>query len=127
MSTPVEFRFDLDVDGVEEGARSFLRFLDAEMNDAMVQSGRGLAEEARASHSFQNQTGNLEESIRSLRVTGRATDGTLTGGVEAVMPYASYVEAWSEYLGTALVLRSDEIDRRRDDAVENAVFRSGLG
>ncbi|MDO9016558.1 MAG: hypothetical protein Q8S73_26525 [Deltaproteobacteria bacterium] len=124
MTPVIEFRLDLN--GLEEEARSFLRYLDAEMNEAMRLSGRAIAEEARASHSFQNQTGDLEDSIRGLRVTGRATDGTLAGGAEAVMPYASYVEAWSEYLGTAFVLRSDEIDRRRDDAVENAVFRSGL-
>ena len=122
----ISITLGLDVDGVADEARSFLRFLDAEMNDCMRQAGRAIAEEASASHSFQTRTGDLEESIHGLRVTGRATDGTLEGGAEAVMPYASYVEAWSEYLGTAFFLRSDEIDRRRDDAVENAVFRSGL-
>ncbi len=122
----IPIALSLDVDDVVEGAHSFLRYLDAEMNEAMRLSGRAVAEEARASHSFQNQTGDLEDSIHGRRVTGRASDGTLEGGAEAVMPYASYVEAWSEYLGTAFFLRSDEIDRRRDDAVENAVFRSGL-
>ena len=122
----MELRLRLDVDGVESEARSFLSFLDAELNEAMRLSGRVVAEEARSSHSFRNRTGDLEDSIRGLRATGRATEGTLSGGAEAVMPYASYVEQWSEYLGTAFVLRSDEIDRRRDDAVENAVFRSGL-
>lgn len=122
----MEYTYVLNADDIEGGARGFLRFLDLEMNGWMEQAGRAVAEEARASHSFHNQTGNLEASMEGLPVTGRMTDGTLTGGARAVMPYASYVDAWSQYLGTAFVLRSDEIDRRRDDAVENAVFRSGL-
>lgn len=118
--------FSLDVDDVAAEARSFLRFLDAELADAIIQSSRNIAAHARDTHTFQNRTRDLERSIRALPLSGRASEGTLEGGVEAAMQYASYVEAWSEYLGVSFLLHRDEIDRRCHDAVENAVFRSSL-
>ena len=131
-------RFDLDVAPVARSAHELEGFVNAELEDCIRTAGRTLADEARANHNYIDRTRTLTRSIHDIRVSGRATDGDLRGGVEATAPYASYIEDGAflanggviqarEYLGTAYALHREEINSRVVDALENAVFRAKLG
>lgn len=128
----MEFTFALDGNAIEESCRDLERFLNAELSSAVQSASRLVRDAAKAGHAYQDRTGDLTRSIRVITLSGRATDGTLSGGVIATMFYASFVEDGTsrmrpyQYLFTAYYLNSNEILQLRDDALENAVFRAGL-
>lgn len=129
----MDFTFALDGDAVEEMCRAAERLLDNELRVAVQAASRLVRDEARRNHTYTDRTGDLTRSIALIPATGRATDGDLSGGVTATMRYASYVEDGTsrsrafQYLGTAYLLNQSDIFRLWEDAVDNAIFRAGLG
>ncbi len=112
------------------GFDAALAALDAELDRlldaALEQISRRVADEARASHPFQNRTGDLEASIRPLDTHGSALDGTLTGGVVADEEYASYVEDKGfAFLEPAWERVEGEAESLLDDALESAARAAG--
>lgn len=75
----------------ELDASEILAALDSAAERALATHIRAVAVRAKAEHAYQNQTGNLEASTEDTGVTGRFSDGSLEGGVDATMDYASHV------------------------------------
>jgi hypothetical protein len=128
------FTFTLDGDHVEALARDLVRELDAEMRGSMGEACRVVRDRAKDYHLYTDRTGTLTRSIGLAGVTGRATDGTLSGGVIARAPYASYVEEGTprfilqpngyRFLANALEERAAAINQLFVDAVNEAIVRA---
>ncbi len=128
---------ELDLKPWSEGIRSLRRTLNDELERAVRETSRGIRDEAKRSHSYQDRTGTLTRSIVMESTSGTFTRDTLEGGVIARAPYASFIEEGTvvdgttrirpyEYLATALVLQRDEIQANLDDALEKALWKAGL-
>ena len=106
--------------------RAVMRALD----EVVAAIARDAAERARASHPYTDRTGNLTASIGPRENFTRGD--VVEGGVEAQMPYASYIEEGTEnedgstriaalpYLGPALTLAAESADAQLMDALDRA-------
>lgn len=120
--------FKARLKGVADDLRKVERGLDRELQRAFEREGRRVADEAKRVHPFQNRTGDLEESIQPLAVTGRASDNDLEGGVTALMPYASFVNDNPNFnfLELAYNLTLSEFEGDVEAALQYAAQSSGL-
>ena len=107
--------FVMVLEGLEELRKDFIdaqRTLSRGINAAVAEACTAGANEARATHRYQDRTGKLTASIRAVLPSGGA--GMLTseneGSIVATAPYASFVEG-----GT----RRHDIKARR---VPNLIF-----
>ncbi len=100
--------------------------LEHQLDAALGLISARVADEAKASHPFQNRTGDLEASIRPLDTSGSALDGTLAGGVIAEEDYASFVEAAGfAFLDPAYERVAPETDRLLEQALSEAARAAG--
>lgn len=123
---------EFDVGAWKDGAKALGRALNTEVGAAVNATARAMRDEAKNSHSYQDRTGRLTESIHTEPRTGTFLGGDLEGTVIANTHYAGYVEEGTErmrayeYLGTAAELRGDEFRERVEDALEAAIDRAEL-
>ena len=82
---------------MDTGLNDLLRYIDKTKSTvitavaaAVGQVTIEIAEDAKTNHSFTNRTGNLENSIQPLPV--KVDGSTISGGVNAGMEYAKFVE-----------------------------------
>lgn len=100
--------------------RAVMRALD----EVVAAIARDAAERARASHPYTDRTGNLTASIGPRENFTRGD--VVEGGVEAQMPYASFIEEGTTtidalpYLGPALTLAAESADAQLMDALDRA-------
>jgi hypothetical protein len=100
--------------------------LDAQVRVALELTCGAVAEEARASHPYQNRSGDLEAMTQPGGIAGSFYDDTLIGDVTAGMPYASYVEERGfEFLMPAWERSAGQIDRILADSIQRAVSLIG--
>ena len=101
-----------------EAEAAFAR-VDAAAEGALREGLRRVAERARGDHTFQNRTGFLEASITDGPVSGRFTDGTLAGEVDASADYAEHVIARTgdDFIARAAEAEADRIADDLADAV----------
>jgi hypothetical protein len=120
--------FKARLKGVAEVFGALERDVDRELFRAFEREGRRVAEEAKRVHPFQNRTGDLEDSIAPLAVSGRASENSLEGGVVALMDYASFVNDRPEFefLELAFNLTRSEFEQDIDAALQYAARHSGL-
>lgn len=125
--------FDLDADAADLGLRRLRDTVDDELEHAVYRAGVRIEQYAKGHHPFQNRTGRLEASIQAIRPSGKASVGTLQGGVHVSMPYASFVEHGTSrnrpypYLYPAAEALEEFYHRDVEDSLERAVRRAGMG
>lgn len=109
------------------GVAAFVRDLETgverELRRALLRVGDDTAAVARATHPYRNRTGRLEGSTEGYSVLyGSPWDGSLTGGVVAATPYASFVDAKPafEFLGPAWRMYEPQADVVLEQALEAA-------
>ena len=119
------------LDGAEAWRNAADRAVMAALEEAVAELSRRAAERARAEHPYTDRTGNLPASIgpRQTFVRGDRVEG----GVEAQMPYASYIEEGTDnedgserippmpYLKPALDAVSADADTMVLDALTRAL------
>jgi hypothetical protein len=118
-------RFRARLTGVEADLARLAVALDPQLDAALALFSARVADAARASHPFQNRTGDLESSIRALDTHGDALAGTLEGGVIADEEYAEHVDARLPFLQPAFDRTEGEADRFLQDALDEAARLAG--
>lgn len=116
--------FSLDLKGLDAEVRRILAACDKAAPKALARATELVTDEARAHHTFENRTGNLEASIESVPPTGVFSHGTLQGAAAAGMPYAEYVEARPGY---AFMQPAADAVARQIDAEGQRIFDDALG
>ena len=93
--------------------------LETKVQETLKEHMRRAANRAQQNHVFQNQTGELEGSIRDLPVVGSFAGGTLETGITADADYTSHVIAKTgdDFLQRAL----DDGERELELALEEVI------
>ncbi len=131
------FTAEFDTRGIDRAFVALEREIEREMHGVFLRHGQRIAGAARANHVFQNQTSDLEGSIDGLPPSGAVFDGTLQGGVVALMPYASYLEGHPDFgpgiqngrfqfLAPAALEVEPYWEQDAETALESAVVSAGL-
>jgi hypothetical protein len=107
--------------GWDPQLRALEQALDEQVEQALHLLMFHVAEEAQARHPYQDRSGDLTGSIQVLDPTGRFWDGTLEGGVEASMEYASFVE---EHVGPILDPIWEASEAKADELLDEALERA---
>lgn len=115
--------------GVEEAAARLKTSIDDGMQTVFRDAGLMIAGSAKSQHRFQNQTGDLERSIKSNPPRGTFSNNTLSVTVSATTYYAKFVEemftyqSWA-YLRPAWDRTKSLIKRGLGDALTRAAQRA---
>ena len=133
-------RFRADQDLLHARIDVLLDALQDEVSGVIERVTQDVANDARASHSFQNRTEYLQGSIGAVPPVGQLAAGDLRAEVIALMPYASYVEQGTRrnhrtgrpnrpypFLSPALARRLPSLGSDVSRAVVRAIARAGLG
>jgi len=78
--------------------------------DGLDRAAELTAAQARASHPYQNRSGDLQASTQAVPVAGFLYDDTLVSYAVASEPYAAYVEASHPFLGPAYEAQAGRIE-----------------
>ena len=117
----------VEIEGLNNLLENFKGFTDATkvaMASAMAVVEQDVVDEAKQNHTFQNRTGNLENSIQALPVQNE--DDEIIGEVKAGMEYATYVEfgtskmAPRPFLTTAIEANQKNLTETMASAVERS-------
>lgn len=98
--------------------------IDDEVEDAMERGAKIVADDAAATHPYQNRTGELQRRTVPGRVTGRASRGRVRATVIADTKYASYVNDGTERMAARPFLEP-ALERREGDVL--AEVEAGIG
>ncbi len=108
--------------GLEAELERMARALDRGAERGMRAASAAVAAEARARHTYQNRSGDLQRATRALGVVGTARAGNLIGGVIADTNYAQYVDEAPgyEFLEPAWVFAEDRASAAMQAALDAA-------
>lgn len=93
--------------------------------DGTNAAARAVADDAKANHSFENRTGDLEASIDVIEDPGSAHPDAPVAYVVATEDYASYVEERKPYLEPAAERSEGAMRAALEGALEAALSKRG--
>lgn len=88
---------EFDVRAIDRAFDALERDVDEQLEHAFNETADRVVTMVKATHPWQNRTGQLEANTRKIAAVGKATSGTLEGGVIMATPYATYLEGHPLY------------------------------
>lgn len=113
--------------GLDEAIAELAAAFDVDLREGLLRGAQAVADEAAASHPYENRTGALQAATQAGAVRGMASDGEVSAEVVGDTEYGGFVEGnpTFAFLAPAVEHSEGRIEEEIEAALERAAQHAG--